>query len=70
MTDLITASNITVNRGGRKILDDVSLKVGTYDFITVLKSHGICPRLGVRYKANHLKVGYVQNSHHAYNAYF
>ena len=26
MTDLITASNITVNRGGKKILDDVSKK--------------------------------------------
>lgn len=72
MTDLITASNITVNRGGKKILDDVSLKVGTSDFITVLGPNGggksmllkclmgfYAPDQGQVTKANHLKVGYV-----------
>ena len=72
MTDLITASNITVNRGGKKILDDVSLKVGTSDFITVLGPNGggksmllkclmgfYVPDQGHVIKANHLKVGYV-----------
>ena len=72
MTDLITASNITVNRGGKKILDDVSLKVRTSDFITVLGPNGggksmllkclmgfYVPDQGQVTKANHLKVGYV-----------
>ena len=72
MTDLIKASNITVNRGGKKILDDVSLKVGTSDFITVLGPNGggksmllkclmgfYAPDQGQVTKANHLKVGYV-----------
>lgn len=72
MTDLITAVNITVNRGGKNILDDVSLKVGTSDFITVLGPNGggksmllkcllgfYVPDRGQVTKVNHLRVGYV-----------
>ena len=72
MTDLITASNITVNRGETKILDNVSLTVGESEFITILGPNGggksmflkclmgfYIPDNGNIKRKRHLRIGYV-----------
>ena len=72
MTDLITASNITVNRGETKILDNVSLTVGESEFITILGPNGggksmllkclmgfYIPDNGTITRKRHLQIGYV-----------
>ncbi|MGA0314960.1 MAG: ATP-binding cassette domain-containing protein [Alphaproteobacteria bacterium] len=72
MTDLITASNITVNRGETKILDNVSLTIGESEFITILGPNGggksmllkclmgfYIPDNGNIKRKRHLRIGYV-----------
>jgi zinc transport system ATP-binding protein len=72
MTDLITASNITVNRGETKILDNVSLTIGESEFITILGPNGggksmllkclmgfYIPDNGTITRKRHLRIGYV-----------
>jgi len=72
MTDLITASNITVNRGETKILDNVSLIIGESEFITILGPNGggksmllkclmgfYIPDNGNIKRKRHLRIGYV-----------
>ena len=72
MTDLIAASNITVNRGETKILDNVSLTVGESEFITILGPNGggksmllkclmgfYIPDNGTITRKRHLRIGYV-----------
>ena len=72
MTDLITASNITVNRGETKILDNVSLTIGQSEFITILGPNGggksmllkclmgfYIPDNGNINRKRHLRIGYV-----------
>lgn len=72
MTDLITASNITVNRGETKILDNVSLTIGQSEFITILGPNGggksmllkclmgfYIPDNGTITRKRHLQIGYV-----------
>ncbi|MEK9931622.1 MAG: ATP-binding cassette domain-containing protein [Rhodospirillaceae bacterium] len=72
MTDLITASNITVNRGETKILDNVSLTIGQSEFITILGPNGggksmllkclmgfYIPDNGNIKRKRHLRIGYV-----------
>lgn len=72
MTDLIAASNITVNRGETKILDNVSLTIGQSEFITILGPNGggksmllkclmgfYIPDNGNIKRKRHLRIGYV-----------
>jgi zinc transport system ATP-binding protein len=72
MTDLITAANITVNRGETKILDNVSLTIGESEFITILGPNGggksmllkclmgfYIPDNGNIKRKRHLRIGYV-----------
>ena len=72
MTDLIAASNITVNRGETKILDNVSLTIGESEFITILGPNGggksmllkclmgfYIPDNGNIKRKRHLRIGYV-----------
>ncbi len=72
MTDLITASNITVNRGETKILDNVSVTIGQSEFITILGPNGggksmllkclmgfYIPDNGNIKRKRHLRIGYV-----------
>ena len=72
MTDLIAASNITVNRGETKILDDVSITIGESEFITILGPNGggksmllkclmgfYIPDNGTITRKRHLRIGYV-----------
>ena len=40
MTDIISASNITVTRDNKDILDNVSISVNSDDFITILGPNG------------------------------
>ena len=40
MTDIISASNITVTRDNKDILDNVSISVNADDFITILGPNG------------------------------
>ena len=40
MTDIISASNITVTRDNKDILDNVSISVSSDDFITILGPNG------------------------------
>ena len=72
MTDIISASNITVTRDNKDILDNVSISVNSDDFITILGPNGAgksmllkClmgfykPEKGIINRAPNLRIGYV-----------
>ncbi|MDC0399014.1 ATP-binding cassette domain-containing protein [Alphaproteobacteria bacterium] len=72
MTDIISASNITVTRDNKDILDNVSISVNADDFITILGPNGAgksmllkClmgfykPEKGMIYRTPNLRIGYV-----------
>lgn len=69
---LIAAENVTIMRGGKRILHDVSLNVGRHDFITVVGPNGagktmllrimaglMRPDVGHVLRAPHLNIGYM-----------
>ena len=72
MTDIISASNITVTRDNKDILDNVSISVNSDDFITILGPNGAgksmllkClmgfykPEKGMINRTPNLRIGYV-----------
>ena len=72
MTDIISASNITVTRDNKDILDNVSISVNADDFITILGPNGAgksmllkClmgfykPEKGMINRTPNLRIGYV-----------
>ena len=72
MVNFIQASNITVSRQGSKILENVSIRVGEHDFLTVIGPNGAgksmllkclmgfyMPDTGAIHKMTGLRIGYV-----------
>ena len=72
MKALVTASNVTVTRDGHNFLEDISLDIGTNDFITILGPNGagkslllkclmrfFSPEKGYVTQRKDLKIGYV-----------